>query len=353
MLYKRGNVWWFKFQFNGAVIYRSTRQSNKKVAAKMEAEYKLRLQNGEIGINEEPIPEFASALQQFIEWTRMTSKPGTAKRHETSGVALLKVFAGRKLSAITVNDVLAYQSQRLNASHRVTGERLKPATTNRELAALRALFNYWIRQGCRLKNPVEKLKFTPEDPNVFYVLSPAEEALYLAACSQPLYDIALIILRTGMRPGEVYGLTKGQVNLSAGWLKIEKGKTPAARRTLYFGDEVRRILQARIETIDSEYLFPHDTNPRLPMTKANHGHYGALKRSGLKFRLYDLRHTAATRLARNNTDLVTLAAILGHSKIQMVLRYAHPVEAAKQEAMLKLGNLGLVTESGTVREIEN
>jgi hypothetical protein len=34
-------------------------------------------------------------------------------------------------------------------------------------------------------------------------------------------------------------------------------------------------------------------------------------------------------------DLVTLAAMLGHSRIQMVLRYAHPTEAHQTEAMMK------------------
>ena len=88
------------------------------------------------------------------------------------------------------------------------------------------------------------------------------------------------------------------------------------------------------------------------MTKSNHGHYGALRRCGLKFRLYDLRHTAATRLAESGVDLVTLAAILGHSKIQMVLRYAHPVESKKLEAMKKLENFGVGTNSGTVQVFE-
>jgi len=35
-------------------------------------------------------------------------------------------------------------------------------------------------------------------------------------------------------------------------------------------------------------------------------------------------------------DLVTLAAMLGHSRIQMVLRYAHPTELHQTEAMKRL-----------------
>jgi len=48
---------------------------------------------------------------------------------------------------------------------------------------------------------------------------------------------------------------------------------------------------------------------------------------GLKpFWLYDLRHTWATRAAMSGIDLVTLAAMPDHSRIQMVLSYAHPTQ---------------------------
>lgn len=54
------------------------------------------------------------------------------------------------------------------------------------------------------------------------------------------------------------------------------------------------------------------------------------------FRLYDLRHTFATRAAEKGIDLVTLAAMLGHSRIQMVLRYAHPSEEHQAAAIQKM-----------------
>jgi integrase len=55
------------------------------------------------------------------------------------------------------------------------------------------------------------------------------------------------------------------------------------------------------------------------------------------FRLYDLRHTWATRAAESGqVDMPTLAALLGHSKLNMVVRYAHPEEEHQIEAVKKL-----------------
>jgi integrase len=77
-------------------------------------------------------------------------------------------------------------------------------------------------------------------------------------------------------------------------------------------------------------------NSASPIVKVNTGHTGAVKRSGVApFRLYDLRHTWATRSAMAGVDPITLAAMLGHSRIQMVMRYAHPTEEHQFDAMEK------------------
>jgi len=79
-----------------------------------------------------------------------------------------------------------------------------------------------------------------------------------------------------------------------------------------------------------------------------------LRRSGVAaFRLYDLRHTWATRAVMSGIDLVTLAAMLGHSRIQMVLRYAHPTSEHQAQAVRKLEEFNAARQVAEFEEKEH
>jgi integrase len=111
------------------------------------------------------------------------------------------------------------------------------------------------------------------------------------------------------------------------------------------------VLTKRINEGSSPNIFPSPDDAQKPVIKLNHAHYGALERSGMKrFRLYDLCHTWATRAAMAGVDLVTLAALLGHSRIQMVLRYAHPTEDHQMEAMKKLESYNIVGQIAALEQ---
>lgn len=56
----------------------------------------------------------------------------------------------------------------------------------------------------------------------------------------------------------------------------------------------------------------------------------------LPFRLYDLRHTALTRMAKAGVDLPTLRELAGQASIQMTMRYLHPTPEHKRTAIKKL-----------------
>jgi len=62
----------------------------------------------------------------------------------------------------------------------------------------------------------------------------------------------------------------------------------------------------------------------------------ACNHAGIKnLRFHDLRHTFATRLVLAGVDLATVSKLLGHSTIQMTMRYAHPTPEALKNAVSK------------------
>jgi integrase len=135
-------------------------------------------------------------------------------------------------------------------------------------------------------------------------------------------------------------LRKQDVNLGQEFLMVQLGKTKAARRGIPLTSDAKKVLQTRIKNTVGEYIFSGGRGGKTeskPIVKLNNAHNGVQTRANLRqFRLYDLRHTFASRMAMAGVDLVTLAALLGHSRVQMVMRYAHPVEEHKIEAIQKL-----------------
>jgi integrase len=164
-----------------------------------------------------------------------------------------------------------------------------------------------------------------------------EEKSYLLAASQPLQDIAVLMLETGMRPEEVCRIRRENVHLQRGYLFNPYGKTKAAKRKVPLSDKAMNVLAKRLKQVRGEHLFPGRGVGDAPIVKVNNAHTATVKRCGVRpFRLYDLRHTWATRAVMAGVDLVTLAAMLGHSRVQMVMRYAHPTEEHQFNAMKKV-----------------
>jgi integrase len=344
-IYKRGKVYWYKFYWNGELVRESTKQGNDKIARQMEAAHRTSLAKGEVGIRDKkPVPTLATfAEKQFLPWAEATfaAKPKTWLFYR-NGVRRLLEHTG--LASSTLDDSkLGEQITRYIAQRQAHG--IAVASINRELQVLRRLLHLAAEWGT-LDQPT-KVKMLPGERHREFVLSPAEEAKYLAAAPEPLASVAATLAETGMRPEECYRFRWEHitwVNGRHGTLLVTHGKTAAARRILPMTPNVRAILESRWESAGRPlegFVWPAPTKSgHLEPSSLKKQHLRALKQSGVRpFVLYSIRHTFLTRLGTSGVDAWTLARIAGHSSIAISNRYVHPSEDSVLNAVARIAQI--------------
>jgi len=73
-IYKRNpkGCYWFRFEYKGQQIRRSTGVKNAEDAKDIAAAYRTKLARGEVGLEVEEqkiIPSFTEAMKEFLEWS--------------------------------------------------------------------------------------------------------------------------------------------------------------------------------------------------------------------------------------------------------------------------------------------
>jgi integrase len=160
----------------------------------------------------------------------------------------------------------------------------------------------------------------------------------LKAAHPTLWDVATLIIETGMCPEEVFTIRKENVHLDKKYLFVPHGKTNFRRRNVPLTEKALEILKRRMAACKGAYLFPHRFDREKPMTDVHHKHHHAVRDAKIRprFRLYDLRHTFGSRMAMAGVDLPTLKELMGHSTITTTMRYIHPTPEHKRAAVEKL-----------------
>jgi integrase len=260
---------------------------------------------------------FGDAITRYLE--------AKAKKHSLKDdrhrLERLKVALGAAtpLSAITASRIAEYKAARLKATIQRDGEvcPIAPATLNRELAALRCL----LRMACNEWEVIPKvphIRLEREAQGRLRYLTNEEEVRLLAACeksrNKDLHSVVTIALETGMRRGEILGLTWDRVDLSRGMLRLEITKS-GRRREVAMRQAVYNMLAAR-------------PGPRVgrvwPDRQIRKAFETAVAVAQLDdFRFHDLRHTFASNFVMRGGSLQSLKEILGHGSMAMTLRYAH------------------------------
>lgn len=247
------------------------------------------------------------------------------------------------------------------------------ATTNRDLAAIKGILSKALEWSLISTHPLERLKASREvGSSIVRYLSKQEEQRLRAALqarehnrraqrasgnawqkerkygdgrptwpedgyTDHLMPIVLLALNTGLRRGELFGLTWSHTNLETKVITVAAGNAKSGRtRHVPMNTEARDLLTRwHRQSNGAGLVFPNVEGRRLDNIQTSWERLAAAaKLTG--FRFHDLRHSFASKLVMRGVDLNTVRELLGHADIKMTLRYAHLAPDKLAEAVAKL-----------------
>jgi len=289
----------------------------------------LRIAEVQRGVFVKPVnitlPELGN---RYIEYAKVHKR---SWKRDVQMLGNLQAFFGpSKLRDITALRVEEYQQARVKD--------VCPATSNREMALLKHMFNMAERWGQHHgANPVRLVKFLPENNLRFETLSEEQEERLLMASPPYLREMILFAINTGLRTSDIFNLQWMEVDIEQRRLKkiVKKSDKPLS---LPLNETAFGIIEARLAVQQGPYVFYSPlTGDRFKDVKG--ALLAAVKRAGLpKITWHMFRHTFASRLTRDGVDVVTVKDLLGHSDISTTMRYAHSNDEAKRRAVQKLRN---------------
>ena len=139
--------------------------------------------------------------------------------------------------------------------------------------------------------------------------------------------ILMLLYSTGMRISEIANVRIADIDSKNMRIKIVQGKGGKDRYTILSRQVLLELRAYYIIYKPKEYLFNGDKPAkRYSVRSIQHLMQKALIKVGLEnknFTIHTIRHSFATHLIDNGTDLHTIKELLGHSSLQTTMKYMH------------------------------
>jgi integrase/recombinase XerC len=215
----------------------------------------------------------------------------------------------------------------------------KPASVNLALAAIDH-FNRFLGLGPAIVSREPLAQTAPR------ALSEDEQRALLHATEDAKprdRAIVVLLLYTALRLSELVALDVGDARISArkGLLVVRSGKGDQYRE-VPLNRPVRAALEAwlriRAKRVDAGELalFVGPQGRRLSARAVDLLIRKVAARAGLQLSAHVLRHTCVTNLVRGGNDIVLVAELAGHRRLETTRRYSLPSAADRQAAMDRL-----------------
>jgi len=223
--------------------------------------------------------------------------------------------------------------------------RVSAYTANKELRALRALWNFGIKPPNRWLtiNPTDGIEFFPVEKKAKYV-PPIEDVIKVILVAEgEVQDYLWTLALTMGRMSEVNRMEWKDVDFNNGvtlYTRKTKGGNLKPRK-IPMTRKLKEVLKRRLKGNNTPWVFQHTYYSRKEQKWVT-GPYEARKRimetlckkAGVKyFRFHPLRHFGASILEKEGVSIKTIQELLGHSNRKTTEIYLHSFNGSDQAAM--------------------
>jgi integrase len=311
-LFQHRDTWYVYHKGKRISLKTKDKRLAKGIFAKMQKEYL----HGEARIIDK---QTSVKLSEFLVYynaaaDRQDLSKETQKSIKSAINSLIRYAGDIPVSAVTKEVIDRYK---LDAQ-----QDLKPSSINSYILHFNAALNYAVRQGIISEHtPFAKIKTGTRQRRV---ILPEDLDKLMVAANPNMLRIIHVALWTGARRSELINMR--YEHKTGGMIRII-GKGDKERSVPMVG-KAREILSQQ----DIGRVFPSWTHPVALSTA-----FGRLAtKAGVKARLHDLRHTAATTMLAKGVMLSVVQKILGHSSISTTQIYADVLEQTLMDEMKKM-----------------
>lgn len=262
-----------------------------------------------------------------VQCQRMVTKEGNRYHLRP----LLALFGKRKASSLTPEDIRAFcEAQRLRG--------IAQSTVNRRVGILRAAYNWGVREGKLKESPLARLRLPQAKSRRIAPPTPQELRALLDNAVPHVKRVVLLGLYTGARigPSELFRLQWSDVDLEAGMVRMPsaaKNQGPDGRDVPLRADITTLLRQWKHE--DDALGCPYVIHYRgEAVHRISHAWHKSLRAAKISRRLrpYDLRHAFATYALAGGADIASVAEIMAHSDVSMILRVYQHIDTSQKRA---------------------
>ncbi len=260
-------------------------------------------------------------------------RPKTYSSNLTAIYIFLTLIRGSgktRLEEITKDDLEAFIEHEQDRG-------LMISTVRTRLHCVNAFLGYLIEAGVIRRDVLARRIRLRKPETLPRAIDPEDVKALLSVINNPRdRAMVMVLLRTGMRIGELLSTRMQDLHLKDRRVDIYEGEKNRIGRVVYLSEDAMKALKAWIKVKDSHkvFLFYATGKNAMSYTSAYLMFKGYLTKAGLAHKgycLHALRHTFASELLNAGMRLECLQPLMGHTSVDVTRRYARLTDKTREQ----------------------